>query len=76
MSEKKGELMPNEQEPTKELKSSCCNAQLHAGFCSQIDTAPTQFCDACKIRDKKAEEKYGKLDSEDQNIAEQSFIWH
>jgi hypothetical protein len=68
--------MASEQEPIKELKSSCCNAQLHAGFCSQIDTAPTLFCNACKIRDKKAEEKYQKLDCKNQNIADQHFIWH
>ncbi|GEM_PF-5050762 len=68
--------MAEKQEPIKELRSSCCNAQLHAGFGSPIDTAPTLFCNACKTRDKKAEEKYGKLDCNDQNIAEQNFIWH
>jgi hypothetical protein len=68
--------MSEEQKPSQEFKSICCGAQLHAGIMSPIDTAPTLICNACKMRDKKAEEKYGKLDSENQNIAEQSFIWH
>lgn len=68
--------MANEQEPIKELRSSYCSAQLHAGFWSQADTAPTLFCNNCKIRDKKAEKTYQKMNTETQIIADQHFIWH
>lgn len=59
-----------------ELLSSCCNAPLHAGLASPIDTAPTLTCSKCHTRDKEAEKKYDKLDYEGQSGVEQHFIWH